>query len=99
MISKLHPLALCLVLGVFGGFFASEKLNGRPADPPSEAVLPRDWNSYSSLVKRVLPAVVGVEGQGKSASRAKVDDVDPGFGSGFVIDTTGVIVTYIHFVR
>jgi serine protease Do len=62
-------------------------------------VLPRDWNSYAPLVKRVLPAVVGVEGQGKSAARAKLDEGDPGFGSGFVIDPSGVVVTNNHVVR
>ena len=67
---------------------------------PGEAVLPRDWNSYAPVVKRVLPAVVSIEGQGKAAAaRPKFDDVDPGFGSGFLIDPSGVIVTNNHVVR
>jgi serine protease Do len=62
--------------------------------------LPRDWNSYAPVAKRVLPAVVNVEGQGKSATaRPKFDDVDPGFGSGFLIDPSGIIVTNNHVVR
>jgi serine protease Do len=99
MNSKRRILALSLVLGSLGGFVAGERLSGRAADPPGEIILPRDWNSYATLVKRVLPAVVNVEGQGKSSTRAKFDDVDPGFGSGFLIDPKGIIVTNNHVVR
>jgi serine protease Do len=93
------PLAVtCLGLGLLGGFAASQKLIGQqavPAIPP----LPRDWNSVSPVVKRVLPAVVSIEGQGRPAARPKLDDPDPGFGSGFLIDPSGVVVTNNHVVR
>ena len=94
-----RTVALCLSVALLGGVVAGDKLIGRPADPvaPGGALLPRDWNSYAPVVKRILPAVVSIEGQGKPA--ASLDDVDPGFGSGFLIDPSGVIVTNNHVVR
>ena len=49
------------------------------------------------VVKRVLPAVVCIEGKGKA--RPNLDDLDPGFGSGFIVDPSGVVVTNNHVVR
>ena len=102
--SNRWPLAVtCLGLGLFGGFAASQKLVGQPAVPvapfPGNPPLPRDWNSVSPVVKRVLPAVVCIEGKGKAVARPKLDDFDPGFGSGFIIDPTGIVVTNNHVVR
>ena len=104
--SNRHPFAVCLALGLLGGLIAGDRLNGRlfgrPADPalPGEGALPRDWKSYSPVVKRVLPAVVSVEVLGKgSPARASFEDVESGFGSGFLIDSAGVIVTNNHVVR
>src|SRR5262245_55903780 len=93
------PLAnTFLAAGVCVGLLASQKLVGQPAPAPPEAQpLPRDWNSYAQVVKRMLPAVVSIEGQGKP--RPKADETEPGFGSGFLIDPAGVVVTNNHVVR
>jgi len=83
-----------------GGLLLTNRLSGQPAVPvmPNQ-ILPRDWNSTAQVVKRVLPAVVCIEGRGKAAARPKLDDLDPGFGSGFIIDSAGVVVTNNHVVR
>ena len=95
------PLAAaCLGLGLVGGLVASQRLTGQPALPPAADVpaLPRDWMSYGPVVKRVLPAVVCIEGAGKAAKQVRFAEVDPGFGSGVLIDPTGVVLTNNHVV-
>jgi serine protease Do len=93
------PLALtCLALGLLGGLLASQQLIGQPALPAvNPPPLPRDWMSYGPVVKRTLPAVVCIEAQGK-AQKAKFEDLDPGFGSGVVIDPAGIVLTNHHVV-
>jgi serine protease Do len=91
----------CLGLGLLGGLAAGDRLIGQPAVPlpaPGAApALPRDWMSYGPVVKRSLPAVVCIEGKGKAA-KPKLDDPDPGFGSGVIIDPSGVVLTNNHVV-
>lgn len=95
--SNRWPLAIVFLgLGFMGGVTISQRLTGQPA-APADPPLPRDWMSFSPVVKRVLPAVVCIEGKGKVA-RAKLDDPDPGFGSGFIIDPTGIVMTNNHVV-
>ncbi len=93
------PLAVgCLALGVIGGTFATQNLVGQPAVPQLNQPLPgREWQSFSPVVKRVLPGVVCIEGKGR-AKRAAGEDTDPGFGSGVLIDATGSILTNNHVV-
>ena len=98
------PLAVaCIGLGLFGGIFATQQLNGQPAvpavpAPAAAAPLPgREWQSFSPVVKRVLPGVVCIEGKGR-AKRQAGEDTDPGFGSGVLIAPTGVILTNNHVV-
>ena len=55
--------------------------------------------SYAPLVKRVLPTVVCIESNKKAPERtAKFEGVDPGFGSGVIIDASGVVLTNAHVV-
>jgi serine protease Do len=91
----------CLGLGLVGGLVASQRLIGQPAPPAAEPpALPRDWMSYSPVVQRVLPAVVCIEGTGKAvaAKGPQFAEVDPGFGSGVLIDASGVVLTSNHVV-
>lgn len=97
------PLAVtCLGLGLLGGLVAGPRLVGQapaPALPALPAPFPRDWMSYAPVVKRALPAVVCVEGQAKAPAKAgKFEEVDPGFGSGVLIDPAGVVLTNNHVV-
>jgi serine protease Do len=97
--NRLALVASCLGLGLLGGLAVERTVGQAVPALPGNPVLPRDWNSYSPIVKRVLPAVVCIEGKGKAAVRLKLDDIDPGFGSGFLIDSTGLVVTNNHVVR
>src|SRR5262245_17098104 len=93
------PLAVaCIGLGLFGGLVATQQLNGQPQPLASAPALPgREWQSFSPVVKRVLPGVVCIEGKGR-AKRPAGEDTDPGFGSGVLISPTGDILTNNHVV-
>src|SRR4051812_24365645 len=101
------PLAAtCLGLGLLGGVAATQKLVGPPLAPaPGNAPLPRDWMSLSPVVKRVLPAVVAIEGKAKPGAKPKTenkgipDELDPDFGSGVIIDASGIVLTNNHVVE
>jgi serine protease Do len=81
---------------------------------PAATGIPRDLTSYSTVVDNVLPAVVSIEARAKprrpADRRAAADPIDRdpfgrpdpgnlGFGSGFVIDPRGVILTNYHVVE
>jgi serine protease Do len=95
------PLAVtCLGLGLVGAALTHQRLVGQPV--PAPPPLPRELASFSPVVKRVLPAVVSIEGKAKTAAKAKPadpQDTDPGFGSGVLIDPSGVVLTNNHVVR
>lgn len=84
-------IGLGLVMGA-----ALAPLTGQPGAPnrPDVPLPPRDWQSVAATAKRVLPAVVCIEGKQK----AKRDD-DPGFGSGVLVSADGAILTNNHVVR
>ncbi|MBP3953953.1 trypsin-like peptidase domain-containing protein [Gemmata sp. G18] len=89
-----------LALGLAGGMFATQPLSGQPAVPQLNQPQPlpgREWQSLAPVAKRVLPGVVCIEGKGR-AKRLAGEDTDPGFGSGVLVDATGVILTSNHVV-
>jgi serine protease Do len=99
------PLAVaCLGLGLAGGFLASQRLTGQPPPAANPPPLPRELASFSPVVKRVLPAVVSIEGKAKPrpkpAPKAEPQpDEEPEFGSGVIIDPSGVVLTSNHVVQ
>ncbi len=75
--------------------------------------MPRELTSYRDVVKRVLPAVVSIETRAKNKGRyaqwailstipSASRPASPnrlGFGSGFFVDPSGVVVTNFHVVE
>lgn len=86
-------------VGFLGGLLATQQLIGQPpAVPDPVPALPgREWQSLARIVKHVQPAVVLIEGQGRTRKPAG-QDTEPGFGSGVIIDPNGVILTNHHVV-
>jgi len=121
---------VCLVLGgALGVYVAGPVLRGEDttAAKATATAVPKELTSYRDVVKKVLPAVVSIEGRAKAIKAAKkspkrklpfddsqvpeelrkffedMQDVpdntpQPGFGSGFVVDPKGVILTNYHVV-
>jgi serine protease Do len=71
--------------------------------------VPRETSSFRDVVKRVLPAVVSIETRGKGMVGVPLPQIDPrmpapdpnrlGFGSGFIVDASGIVVTNYHVVE
>ncbi len=90
-------------LGLVTGLTLSQRLIGQPPapalpEPVAVAPLPRDWQSFAPVVKRVLPAVVSIEAKARTEATPKPGELDPGFGSGVLIDPAGVVLTNHHVV-
>jgi serine protease Do len=65
------------------------------AVPAAQAATP----DYSSIIKRVYPAVVDVQLEGAQRTGAGLSQRTRSLGAGFVIDSEGVVVTNDHVVR
>lgn len=94
------PLAAALLgIGLTGWIAAQRQLVGQP---PRPVPMPGELASFSPVVKRILPAVVSIEGKVKGSEKTtrpgQTDDTDPGFGSGVLIDPSGVVLTNNHVV-
>jgi serine protease Do len=67
-----------------------------PPQPPAS----REPVSFRDVVRKVVPAVVNIEVRaGKSGRTGAGDGSSLGFGSGFLIDPAGVVLTNSHVVE
>src|SRR2546423_10693958 len=82
MLKRFSLVLTGLVLGGGGVYLGhSSLLQGQAARPVSPPVVPKELTSYRDIVKRVLPAVVSIDAQGKPrAGRPRDPDDEPGPG-------------------
>ena len=109
---KRVPLVLAgMVLGGVVATFTGRQFSQGQAPVAPAPVIPKELTSYRDIVKKVLPGVVSVESRAKNGRRGRGapfggpaedgDDNGPariGFGSGFLVDPKGVVVTNYHVV-
>ncbi len=86
-------ILISLVVGIVGGVFgasSSGSLFGRSANlVKTTSAVERPAGSVAEIAQRVLPSVVSIEAQSGSGGST---------GSGFIIDSTGYILTNNHVI-
>lgn len=88
----------CLAVGLVGGYLLSQhwSVQAQPQIKPALNI-PRELTSYRDIVKQVTPAVVCIETRLKGKNAAN-GEIPIGFGSGFIVDPKGLIVTNYHVI-
>jgi serine protease Do len=95
----------CLLLGGAAGIYvAVPVIEGRAAPKAApQAEVAKELTSYREVVKKVLPAVVSIEVKAKPRRQPTLekedDEPQQSFGSGFLVDPKGVILTNFHVVK
>jgi serine protease Do len=95
----------CLLLGGAAGIYVAVPVIEGRAAPKTEVKIeaPRELTSFRDVVKKVLPAVVSIEVKAKPRKQPTLENEDDepqhGFGSGFLVDPKGVILTNFHVVQ
>jgi serine protease Do len=101
-------MLVCLAAGAALGALAVPRiLQGQGQPPPQPPPMPRELTSYREVVKRVLPAVVSIEVRsldpqsrpGRRPAEPPREGEPLDFGSGFIIDPRGGVVTSWHVVE
>jgi serine protease Do len=94
---KRFALVVLSFLTGAGGVYVA----GLEGQPPTAPAVPRELTSFRDVVKKVLPAVVSIESKAKPKPRRGDEPAEEAanFGSGFLVDAKGVVLTCAHVVE
>jgi serine protease Do len=106
------PLAVSfLIAGIIVGSYTTHRGSEAEAQQaPAQAPAPAELHSYRHIVKKVVPAVVSIDSKSRARRQRQKDEnadkdrqprqgVNLGFGSGFIADAKGVVVTCFHVIE